>query len=468
MAERVFDYQNISQVYNNMQKITGNEGDPESIAGVLTKADKDYHDVVSVCDEALYGDLANQLMLDWENTASSFPNFVNNFNNWATLVAQSAGQYQQFEQDVQGFRSSNPLGSASNGLKSNYIDTSIYANALTGDQLDDLASYAQFHQLTGATYVDTGMVSYAKKKKVANIVDTVLTVGAAAVTTFSAFKYIKQLKNMESLGHSISRLSSAGSNGRGKATVQFKGVPKNDLTQFRRGFGLAGKNATAAADNLFANNKFFSRFANTKFANFVTSKAGTLGKVSYFTKALATNSSSGAARKILVQSLKNASASPGILWATGATVLSPVARKLEGLSSWSTYSFDYYGSGGSNGSVVMGDEVTINNQPYYYIAHSTAGTDLYSDDNGNLFYQNGNGQLVNASFVDASGKSVNATLDNVDDTTVIYAGAENMGAMGDLDAYKDSPNSDENYTEYYDNLSSNFDSLMNETATASN
>ena len=82
MAERKFDYENVSNVYKNMTSIIGDEADSSSLVGILTSIDRDYKEYVNVEDEAIYGDLGSQLLLDWENTSSNFPNFVENFNNW--------------------------------------------------------------------------------------------------------------------------------------------------------------------------------------------------------------------------------------------------------------------------------------------------------------------------------------------------------------------------------------------------
>ena len=103
MANRVFDYTEINRIYGEMNKITGDPGDPTTIAGLLKKIDDDYHEVVegpaSENDMALLGDLGKQMLLNWENTSATFPNFVENFDAWSTVVAQAAGDYSKFEQE---------------------------------------------------------------------------------------------------------------------------------------------------------------------------------------------------------------------------------------------------------------------------------------------------------------------------------------------------------------------------------
>lgn len=126
MAERKFDYENVGAVYKNMQNITGDESNADSIAGILHNIDEEFHNRVDVCEEAIFGDLGKQLLLDWDNTSSCFPNFVTNFSNWSTLIAQSAGNYAQFEQDIKGFNQDNPLGVTSGGITDAYTNTGFY------------------------------------------------------------------------------------------------------------------------------------------------------------------------------------------------------------------------------------------------------------------------------------------------------------------------------------------------------
>lgn len=179
---RVFDYTEIARIYGEMNTITGDSSDPTSIAGLLHKINEEFTEVVNGPageDElALKGDAASDLKNSWDNTVSDhFTKFVENFGAWSTAVAASAGDYTQFEQAVKGIKSASPLGWNSGGATDTASATGFYSTAMTDQQIADYAALAQFHQLTGATYVDTGMVSYAKKKKIWNTVQTVLAVG---------------------------------------------------------------------------------------------------------------------------------------------------------------------------------------------------------------------------------------------------------------------------------------------------
>ena len=189
---RVFDYKEISNIYNSMNQIIGDNSDPSSIAGLLHKIDADYHEVVNgTAGEdalAIYGDLGAQLLLNWENTAGSFPAFVENFSAWSTVVAQSAGDYAEFEEQVKGIKSANPLGWNSNGITAGQVVTSNYTNSMRDEDLDAYAASAYMYDLVGAYYVDTGMESYAKKAAFWNGFGDVLSVVSIVASGCSVVK----------------------------------------------------------------------------------------------------------------------------------------------------------------------------------------------------------------------------------------------------------------------------------------
>lgn len=167
MAERKFDYANVSNIYKEMQAITGDSSNPNSIAGILNEINKEVENKVEVMDEAVYGDLGKQLKLDWNNTSSSFNDFINNFNNWSTLIAQSAGKYAEFEKRVNGLKTTNPLGMTSGGVQSAYTNTGNYA-IYTQDVYDYLSSLSsgELYSFTGAQYIDTNRVELEEKRKI--------------------------------------------------------------------------------------------------------------------------------------------------------------------------------------------------------------------------------------------------------------------------------------------------------------
>ncbi len=194
---RVFDYEQIAAIYKEMNQITGDASDPTSIAGLLNKIDQDYKEVVngSAGEDALalYGDLGSQMLLNWENTAATFPAFVENFSAWSTAVAQTAGDYKGFEEQVKGIRTDNPLGWNSGGITDSYVASSVYANSLTHEELDSYAAGAQMYNLVGAYYVDTGMVSAAKKSAFWNGVTDILSVASIVASGCSIFKGVSAL-----------------------------------------------------------------------------------------------------------------------------------------------------------------------------------------------------------------------------------------------------------------------------------
>lgn len=194
MAERKFDYENISTIYNEMKKITGSAGDTDSIAGILDKIDKDVHESVGVEDEAIFGDLGSQLLLNWDNTSAPFGEFVNSFQNWSALVSQSADKYKEFEEKVNGIKTSNPLGYASNGIKDAYTNTGFYSQYAQDNKTDyeaRLASQRSLNTITGANYVFTDTASLLKWHKVAGY--TMFGGDLLAAGTIFAYTHITTL-----------------------------------------------------------------------------------------------------------------------------------------------------------------------------------------------------------------------------------------------------------------------------------
>lgn len=174
MAERKFDYQEIAEIYKQMQDITGDKGDmsTSTIAGLLNTMDKDVHENVNEENQAVFGELGSQLLLDWENTSSNFDAFVSNFENWSALIAKSAGEYGEFERRVSGFKDARPLGmtavdSEGKGLTSNYIENSAYRE-YTNENFDELAGAIEnFKDYNGLSYVDTNRVELEKNRETA-------------------------------------------------------------------------------------------------------------------------------------------------------------------------------------------------------------------------------------------------------------------------------------------------------------
>jgi len=161
MAERKFDYENVATVYKNMQNITGDASNEDSIAGILHKINEEVHDSVNVCDEAVFGNLGKQLLLDWDNTSSNFDSFVESFNNWAALIAQSSGNYAEFEKKVAGLTKANPLGLTSNGKKKNYIEKSPYTD-YTKENLESTSK--ELSPYSGSVYYETNSIEKEQER----------------------------------------------------------------------------------------------------------------------------------------------------------------------------------------------------------------------------------------------------------------------------------------------------------------
>ena len=390
MANRVFDYTEINRIYGEMNKITGDPGDPTTIAGLLKKIDDDYHEVVegpaSENDMALLGDLGKQMLLNWENTSATFPNFVENFDAWSTVVAQAAGDYSKFEQEVQGIRSNNPLGWNSGGITDSYIATSSYANALTEDEIAVYASYSQMLALTNATYVDTGMVAFAKEYKKANIIDDVLTLGTALTLGTSS---VIAMKGAFSAGGALAAKMDAAGN------VLRSGVGYNKFVMSGLGHKIFGTTVGKAV------------LGGTMTGAWgVGAAAGYLGAGG----ALIAAGGGGAA----------------IAGAAGGLAAAHIVDKLVPDNK-----FNF-----TDTSIkAQGTDVTINGQDYKYYGHTSNGTQILYNQNGDLVYQASDGSVARVGLINGGIANIN----NVDEETELVIQGTHAGREKDLvaqEAYK--------------------------------
>ena len=390
MANRVFDYTEINRIYGEMNKITGDPGDPTTIAGLLKKIDDDYHEVVegpaSENDMALLGDLGKQMLLNWENTSATFPNFVENFDAWSTVVAQAAGDYSKFEQEVQGIRSNNPLGWNSGGITDSYIATSSYADALTEDEIAVYASYSQMLALTNATYVDTGMVAFAKEYKKANIIDDVLTLGTALTLGTSS---VIAMKGAFSAGGALAAKMDAAGN------VLRSGVGYNKFVMSGLGHKIFGTTVGKAV------------LGGTMTGAWgVGAAAGYLGAGG----ALIAAGGGGAA----------------IAGAAGGLAAAHIVDKLVPDNK-----FNF-----TDTSIkAQGTDVTINGQDYKYYGHTSNGTQILYNQNGDLVYQASDGSVARVGLINGGIANIN----NVDEETELVIQGTHAGREKDLvaqEAYK--------------------------------
>lgn len=403
MAETKFDYNSVSSVYNQMKSIN------ENIETLFTDIDKEMGNKMQVENEAVFGELGAQLLLDWDNISGCFPEFVQNFDNWSYLVASASGDYAQFEADVQAFKNANPLGVNSGGRTNSFISDSAFANALSQQELDDYASQVQFYQLTGATYIDTGMVSYLKKSDFWEGVELAMD----AVVIF------KGVKCAITSGKTFASFTTKGGMkiaGKGKA----HGALLGNMTK-------TGNRYQAATEGFFKNNKFFHKFAGTKlggkFVGAAGSAAHSTGRWSHFTSALFKKQYAGVPMDIISQSHK-----------MGTLVLSPTARRFV-IGSFAGSQIVRYTDGfgasayrtGNGFTTVLGDQVTINNAQYNFLGQSSSGTNIYADSNGNVVYQDKNGAMSTVTVKDSNGTYVTANMNNVDEDSELSINGASLG-----------------------------------------
>lgn len=425
MAETKFDYNSVSSVYGQMKNIN------ENIKTLFEDIDKEMEKKIQVEDEAVYGELGAQLLLSWDNISGCFPEFVQNFDNWSYLVAAASGNYAQFEADVNAFKNANPLGVNSGGRTNSFIADSQFANAFTQQELDDFASQAQFYQLTGATYIDTGMVSYLKKSDFWEGVGLALDVATIVGGCCAVGSYVR----------SVSALTTTGN-----ATLGIK-----NLGLLRGGMTQAGTRASQAVGSYFSGSGFWSRFASTGLGSKLTSGvirgANNIGRTSFFLSHL--KGYGGAGMAVL-------SASRVVpVWAAGTAVVGQLgARILEGSGDYDAATFQK----GHGFTTVMGDEVTINNTKYNFLGQSSTGTSIYADASGNVVYQDPHGNMSPVSVKTSNGTIVNATLNNMDEDSELSINGGSLGAFNSFN-YEVDNTPTEDFDGYYDNIKDNMKEL---------
>ena len=228
---RKFDYEAVKSIYLDMNKIIGDNNEKDSLSGIITTIDKDYHDMVGMVDEACYGALADQLLLDWDNTSSDFPKFIENFRNWSALVAQASGNYSAFEQQVTGMQNADKFGFAGSGLTNNYVNSSAYHDYATnyGEAFEFLnANMNDIYQLTGCTYLQSGASERLKTQKVLNTILCGGDVLAIAVLAAGAYNVLNPA-TAGSTELAIAEGNAAASTSTELATQQFVGMSTKDL-----------------------------------------------------------------------------------------------------------------------------------------------------------------------------------------------------------------------------------------------
>lgn len=446
-----FVYTEISNLYDKMNTITGDKSDPTSIAGILEKINLDYtdvvHGVVGEDEMAIFGELGQQMLLNWENTSANFPNFVENFSAWSTLVAQAAGDYSQFEQQVKGIQTASPLGWASGGMQDSFITTSVYADALTEQEIADLAAQSQFYQLTGATYIDTGMVAYLKKSDIYEGIELALDVATIVTAGFSCAKYFKTATSLTKTGSATTLTLKNG-------TVLDAGTDaRKGIGSLRSAMNRHGKDVAKS----FQNTAFYGKLNSTKFgskiAGWMTAGANQAGRNQAFLRSLFVGKDQGA-RTILAYAA--AAGSPALATAGIATnAVSAGGKLLNEFNSYAEYTPEYYQTGSNFATTTFGDVVSVGGQDYNFFGQSSNGTTIYSDANGNLVYESSTGVVSPVTFSNG-GTMTPATLNNMDENTQLVAGSTNVGTFNDL--YLEV--TEEDFDGYYDTLNANMERLQ--------
>ena len=390
MAERVFNYQNIGTAYQNMNSKFG------EISTLLSAIDTEYKARVNVEDEALFGDLGSQLLLDWENTSSNFPNFMTNFENWSAVVSLAAGNYSQFETDLAGFKAvttGNYLGATAQaaGITTNFVDSSSYNNAYSSEEIAGFKDLAQYYALTGATYVDTGMVEFGKRNNVFNIVTDSLSVVGILASGAYVFKTVSTLFG----GAVQTAAATAGAAGDAAALRMASNTVTGGFSFSNLGARVSG--TLTPLTQAYQNAAITTKFWTTAAGSFLTNP--------------------GLRAASTVAGIQNAG-----LGATG--IISSIAGNVTSAIG-SRYDINKYGSGLDNANP-WGNNVVYNNDMYFSLGTTPAGNHVYANADGKIFYKNGNNEMEEATAVDKDGKKIPATLNDLNGDFVMNINGENV------------------------------------------
>ena len=374
MADVKFDYAGMAEKYKEFTTIVGSAGDSTSIAGILNDTNQDVTDYVDVLDQAIFGDLGKQLKMDWDNFSSDFPKFVEMFDSWAAYVSAAAGDYSKAEADIASFNKEHPLGFASpEGMTQGYVQTGFYSQAYSSEDIQALRDMAQFYELTGATYVDTGMVAFAKRNAWYNGITDTLSLAGAVLGGASIFKGISTY------------IAAANSSG----------------TIFANADAAALKMASQSVPGGFGWENLATRVGS--------------GSVPWATRAWQTLKINGAfwgtaAKDVFTLPAANiafkfATRTPGVVGLAGTGAAATVASDF-GTLVGATYNPAKYMKGADYLDAWSGYNYRIGSQDYTYIADTPGGKSIYTDNGGNLF-QIENGQAI--PVTNGSGGTANVT-----------------------------------------------------------
>lgn len=400
-AHTEFNYEEVGNIYKRMQKITGSAGDLDSIAGALSKADRDFRDVVGVEDGAIFGALGSQLLQDWDNTSSDFPKFVENFENWSVLIAQSANDYSEFERKISEYKKANPLGVGSAGRTQAFTQTDFYSQALDAETLDDLSSVAKFYAPTGATYIDTDMESVLLKQDIWTGIDLALSAVSIASSVRTIGTYFSTVSTLTTAGNSTADVVSAGGSARNLGAL--RGGMTQAATQ------TADRISTAASSS-----RFFSSGLGQRLANAYGNVASTASRYGYFATHL--NQYNGVG-KIVLQVAKNSTGAGGLV--SNSTNLLANVVNLYGHADVSSVNSNTVAG-------FTGSTVNIGGTDYTYLGQAS-GTNLYSDANGNIVSENGSSGVIPVTLSTGASATIN-DLDSDENNELIVNGTSIGGA----------------------------------------
>ena len=102
-----------------------------------------------------------------------------------------------------------------------------------------------------------------------------------------------------------------------------------------------------------------------------------------------------------------------------------------------------------------GQAFSVDNKDYIFLGSTSQGTNIFTDENDNVYYLDSSGNMKNATITDSSGNEKNATLNDTANEFEMRLGDEVVTENDSL-----SSGISYNLREYNDNLDSSYESTF--------
>lgn len=152
----LFDYSGVKDVMGNLELKFAD------FADLLKKANDLINANINVSnDSAIYGVLGADILDTWNESASTFGDFKENFSVWTQLIASAANSYAAFQNDTvkNAVEFVKPTGSSLKGVQDNRINQALRSGnglvtegAISTEEMTDGSKFVKYNNGSTATY----------------------------------------------------------------------------------------------------------------------------------------------------------------------------------------------------------------------------------------------------------------------------------------------------------------------------